>query len=193
MAEQMQSDESAPIDGDESAQEADEMTQMRAELEEAVREKKQFLAMAQRAQADLTNYKRRVAEEHEELTRNAKLRLLLKMLAIVDDQNRAMALVPDDAVAPGWLEGLRLVHRNLVNILESEGVTKIEAEGQPFEPTEQEAVSYEETPEGKEGMVVRVIRDGYKLNDKVLRAAQVAVSKPSQPQEEPEGTDQEEK
>ena len=185
MAEQMQSDE--------SAQEADEMTQMRAELEEVVREKKQFLAMAQRAQADLTNYKRRVAEEHEELTRNAKLRLLLKMLSIVDDQNRAMALVPDDAVAPGWLEGLRLVHRNLVNILESEGVTKIEAEGQPFEPTEQEAVSYEETPEGKEGMVVRVIRDGYKLNDKVLRAAQVAVSKPSQPQEEPEGTDQEEK
>ena len=183
-------DQEAPKD-DQEAPEADETVRMREELEEALREKDQFRTMAQRSQADLVNYKRRAAEELLEVRRSAKAELLLKVLSVADDLERALSLVPDDAVASGWLDGLRLVQRNLANVLDSEGITKIEAEGQPFEPWEHEAVLYEETPDGPQGMVIRVIREGYKLRDRVLRPAQVAVSRGPEPEAQPEDTQQE--
>ena len=169
----------------------EEQALIREQMEEALREKEQFRAMAQRAQADLINYKRRIDEERREFRRNANSQLLLKVLSIADDLDRAVALVPDDAAAPGWFEGLRLVRRKIDNILTSEGITKIEADGRAFEPREHEAAFYEETPDGEEGMVVSVIRDGYKLHDKVLRPAQVAVSKAPEPSDPRETTEQE--
>ena len=156
---------------------------IRAELEEALREKDQFRAMAQRAQADLINYRRRAEDEREEARRSANTGLILKVLNVVDDLGRAVAMVPDDAVAPGWLEGLELVQRNLQNLLDTEGVTKIDAEGKPFEPWEHEALLYEETDECEEGLVISVIRDGYRSGDRVLRPAQVSVAKAPAPAE----------
>lgn len=171
----------------EEAEEKDEMTLTQERLEEALREKDQFRSIAQRAQADLINYRKRAADEQKEIRRNANTSLLLKVLGIVDDLNRAVDMVPEDAVSPGWMEGLNLVQRNLANVLDSEGVTKIEAEGQPFEPWGHEAVFYQETPDGEHGIVTDVIRDGYKLRDRVIRAAQVVVSKAPEPaQENPE-------
>ena len=171
-------EDAAPSDGEEDAPLHEDLEE---QLDEAW-EKDQFRAMAQRAQADLANFKRRAAEEHEETRRNATSRLLLKVLSVVDDLDRGLALVPEDAMAPGWLEGLRLVQRNLSSILDSEGVTRIEAEGKPFEPWQHEAVFYEKTPNGPEGIVVNVVRNGYKVRDRVLRAAQVTVSKaPEEP------------
>ena len=196
MPEDRQMDSSPPGDGEPAAQDAsateeDKAKLVREELEEARREKDQFRAMAQRAQADLINYKRRATDEQHELRTNANSHLLTKVLSLADDLDRAIALLPDDAVAPGWREGLELVQRNLIHMLDSEGVTKIEAEGKPFEPWEHEAVLHETTPDGPEGMVVRVIRDGYKLRDRVLRPAQVAVSKSPEPQEQQETTQEE--
>ena len=162
------------------------------ELEEALREKDQFKAMAQRAQADLINYRRRVGDEREELRRSANTGLILRILTVVDDLERALALVPDDAVAPGWLEGLQLVRRNLQNLLDAEGVTKIEAEGKPFEPWEHEAIFYEETAESEEGLVVKVFRDGYRQHDRIVRPAQVSVAKAPEPQHQAETTLEEE-
>ena len=173
------------------ASEADDTGLVREQLEEALREKEQFRAMAQRAQADLINYRRRAEEQRDEVKRAANTELLLKILSVVDDLDRGLGLVPEDAVAPGWLDGLKLVQRNLYQFLDSEGVTKISAEGRPFEPWEHEAVFYEETPEGREGMVVKVIRDGYKLHDRVLRAAQVGVSKAPEQEERSETAQQE--
>ena len=162
-----------------------------AELEEALREKDQFRALAQRAQADLINYRRRVEDEREELRRSANTGLILRILTVVDDLERALDLVPDDAVAPGWLEGLQLVQRNLHNLLDAEGVTKIEAEGKPFEPWEHEAVLYEETTESEEGLVVKVFRDGYRKHDRIVRPAQVSVAKAPEPQHQAETTQEE--
>ena len=99
-------------------------------------------------------------------------------------QGRPQILIvplPEDAVAPGWMEGLSLVQRNMGNVLDSEGVTKINALGEPFEPWGHEAVFYQETPDGEEGIVTDVIRNGYKLYDRVIRAAQVVVSKAPTP------------
>ena len=105
---------------------------VKEQLEEALREKDQFRAMGQRAQADLVNYRRRAAEEQEELRRSINSRLLLKVLGVIDDLDRALAMVPEDAVAPGWLDGLHLVKRNLDNLRETEEFTRIASEGQTF-------------------------------------------------------------
>lgn len=160
-------------------------------LEEALREKDQFRKMAQRAQADLINYRRRADDDKAGLRRNANSELLLKILSVNDDLGRAVEHAPEGEEAGAWVEGLRLVQRNLQNVLQSEGVMRIEAEGRPFEPWEHEAVFHEVTPDGKEGMVVRVIQDGYKLHDRVLRAAQVTVSKLAEEEHSQETTDQE--
>jgi molecular chaperone GrpE len=150
---------------------------LQEQLDEALKEEGQFRAMAQRAQADLVNYKKRVAEEIQETRRSATTGVLLRTLSVVDDLERALSLIPDEAVAPGWREGLDLVLKNLNALLEAEGVKRIDAVGQPFDPRESEAVMHEETADVEEGAVVRVFREGYKHRDRVLRAAQVVVAK----------------
>ena len=184
-------DRSAATPEPEEKPEAAEDGLVAEQLEEALREKDQFRTMAQRAQADLANYKKRVTEEMEELHRAANSRLLLRILSVVDDLERALVMVPEEAVAPGWLEGLQLVLRNINNLLDSEGVSKMEAVGLPFEPRDLEAVQFRETPDAEEGSVIEVVRDGYKHHDKVLRAAQVVVAKKPGPQNQPETAEEE--
>lgn len=171
-------DASAPKDGEELLRQAlSEIEPLPDPIEDIERERDQFKAMAQRAQADLVNYRRRVEEEGQELQRNANANLIEKFLGVVDDFERAIDLLPEDAASAGWQEGLLLVKRNLENLLESEGVSKIEAAGKHFDPWEHEAVHYLETQDGEDGTVVQVFRDGYRLHDKVLRASQVIVAK----------------
>ncbi len=162
---------------DESPSQQQDTDLLQERLEEAEREKDQFRTMAQRAQADLTNYKKRASEEMDELRRQTTSGLLLKIIAIKDDLQRAVDLVPDDGSAEGWAEGLGLVMRNIDSALQAEGVTKTLALGMPFEPWECEAVQYQETDQAAEGTVVSVFREGYKHQGRVLRAAQVVVAK----------------
>ena len=192
MTEERKPENLDPPEDELSTSDGEDANLMREQLEEALREKDQFRALSQRAQADLYNYKARAAQEQESLRLNANSQIILKILSAMDDLDRAMRLVPEDAVATGWLEGLQLVQRNIENVLNSEGVTKIEAQDQLFEPREHEAVFYEETPDSQEGIVTKIVRDGYKLHDKVLRAAQVVVSKSPEPKDESETTHQEE-
>lgn len=177
MAQEQQPEDLTSLE-DQLDQEPDELTQLQAELDEALRDKEQYKNLAQRAQADLVNYRRRAAEELAEAKEKANAQVLLKVISVADDFNRAFGMIPEDAVAPGWYEGLQLVHRSLQQQMASEGLTKIEAAiGQPFDVREHEAVFFEPDPGSEEGSVVRVIRDGYKLHQRVLRAAQVSVSK----------------
>ena len=195
--EEQQAENDGPVNSDEQVEaipdEAqDEGSLMKAEMEEALREKEQFKAMAQRAQADLENYRRRAVDEQSEIRRNAGTTLLLKFLGVVDDIDRALELMPADVAGSGWVDGLELIQRNMKSILDSEGVEKIEAKGRRFEPWEHEAVSYQETPDGEDGVVTDVFREGYKLHDRVLRAAQVVVSKaPAPKKDETETSEQE--
>ena len=146
-------------------------------VEDIERDRDQFKALAQRAQADLVNYRRRVDDERQELQRNANASLLTKFLGVVDDFERAIDMLPGDAASAGWEEGLLLVKRNLESLLESEGVSKIDAAGKQFDPWEHEAVHYIESSDKEDGTIVQVFRDGYRLHDRVLRASQVIVSK----------------
>ena len=174
-------DTSAPENGDELLRQAlSEIEPLPNPIDDMERQRDEFKAMAQRAQADLVNYRRRVEEERQELRRNANANIIVKFLAVVDDFERAIDMLPDDESAAGWQEGLLLVKRNLDNLLESEGVSKIEAAGKDFDPWEHEAVFHQETPDVEEGVIVSVFKDGYRLHDKVLRAAQVIVAKSAQ-------------
>ena len=152
--------------------------------------------MLQRAQADLINYKRRTEEEREEQQKHANSRLINKLLPVVDDFNLAIDHAsrprPDDAEAPdagaSWLEGIRLIQRKLHSLLESESVTRIEVEGREFDPFEHEAMAYQESAEHREGQVMMVVRDGYKLHGRVIRPALVILArKPETPQRENQG------
>ncbi len=149
---------------------------LRAEMEEADRERGQFKALAQRAQADLANFRKRMEEEREEIHRSTAARLITKLLPVLDDIQRALDRPPVSAQEAGWLEGIRIIERSLRSMLESEGVTPIEADGKPFDPWEHEALYAVDDPVKQEGTVVTVIRPGYKLHGKVLRTAQVAVA-----------------
>ena len=191
MKDQDESGDTSPPEEEDRAPEVEDVALLREQLEEALREKDQFHRLAQRSQADLSNYRRRAADELQEQRRQAQSELLLKVVSLIDDLQRALSLVPEDAVAPGWLDGMRLVQRNTTNILESQGVSKIEAVGKPFEPWEFEAVQYAESADADEGQVIEVIRDGYKHYDRVLRAAQVVVSKKPEPETQSENTEEE--
>jgi molecular chaperone GrpE len=168
--------------------ELDETAQLQAQLEESERERDQFKAMALRYKADLDNYKKRAAQEMEESRDRISAQLLLKLVTVADDFSRAVNHLPEDSVDPSWFEGIQLVLRSMEGVLHSEGLSRIEAAiGQPFDVYEHEAVFFEPTNEVEEGAVVRVIRDGYKLRNRVLRAAQVSVAQAlPEPDENPE-------
>ena len=159
--------------------EATEMELLQAQLDEAEREKSQFKALAQRGQADFANFRKRADEEKLELLGTAKSQVILRILPALDDIQRAISQTPTAGaeVDNGWLEGFRLIERKLNSMLGSEGLQRIEAEGFAFNPWEHEIVSYLDVPKRKEGEVLEVTREGYKMNGKVLRPAQVVVVK----------------
>ena len=159
--------------------EATEMELIQARLAEAEREKSQFKVLAQRGQADFANFRKRADEEKLELLGNAKSQVILRILPAFDDIERAMGQAPAEGSETdnGWLEGFRLIERKLNSILEGEGLQRIEAKGLAFNPWEHEIVSYLDVPKRKEGEVLEVTRQGYKMNGKVLRPAQVVVVK----------------
>lgn len=129
------------------------------------------LAGWQRAQADFINYKRRTEQEKEGIGRFANSMLVVNLLPVLDDLERALDSISDD-IELGWVDGIRLIERKLRGILESQGLTPIQALGEPFDPYLHEAVRQDK---GKEGIVVEELQKGYKLYDRVIRPSKVVV------------------
>ena len=148
---------------------------MEGALEEARNASDENLRQWQRTAADFTNYKRRVDEERDTVLRFSNAVLIGKLLAVLDDFDRALENVPpetDDA----WAEGVRLVERKLRGVLEAEGVTPIEAAGLPFDPNVHEAVVHEETAEYPDNQVIDELQRGYRLHGRDQRPALVRVA-----------------
>ena len=125
-----------------------------------------------RAEADLQNYKRRAEQERDESRRFSHASLIINLLPILDDFERAFGSLDARLAGLTWLDGMRLIYRKLGALLESAGVRPIEAEGQTFDPRYHEAVAH---AEGEEGKVLSEVQRGYKLHDRVLRPAMVVV------------------
>jgi len=151
------------------------LEEMQAELEDARAQGDEHLRSWQRAVADYTNYKRRTEEERQTVAQFANALLISKLLAVLDDYDRSLEHVPPDEHS-AWVDGIRLVERKLRGVLESEGVTPIEAVGEPFDPNLHEAVVHEETADHPDNQVIGELQRGYRLHDRVLRPALVRVA-----------------
>ena len=125
-----------------------------------------------RAVADYQNLQRRAQEERAEFGRYQLTASVLNFLPVLDDLERAVETEHADIRDHPWVEGVRLVMQKFHGVLESAGVTEIHALNQPFDPAKHEALG---SAPGPDGTVVRVLRRGYALNDRVLRAAMVLV------------------
>jgi molecular chaperone GrpE len=130
------------------------------------------LAGWQRAQADFINYKRRSEQEKEEISKFANAALMLNLLPILDDMERALASIPSKVAEFTWVEGISLIERKLRASLEVQGLSQIKALGEPFDPKLHEAAMH---AKGEEGIVIEELQKGYKLHDRVIRPTMVVV------------------
>ncbi len=154
-----------------------QIEKLAGELEVARKEGEEYLTALQRERAEFQNFRRRTAEERMRDLGLAGEDLLRKVLAVADDFDRAIEARPGSIAHDPWFDGIAAIDRKLRQLLESEGVTPIEAEtGQPFDPREHEAIANVPNTGRAEGEIVEEVRRGYRLRDRVLRPALVAVA-----------------
>jgi molecular chaperone GrpE len=151
------------------------------ELTVAQRERGEYLALAQRTQADFENYRKRAARDAAAAGERAKSGLVRELLPVVDNLERALGVVaagerdesrPDEHLA----DGVRLVHSELVSVLARNGVEAFDPRGEKFDPELHEALSMRSEDGAEQGTVLDVVEKGYRLNGTVLRPARVVVS-----------------
>jgi molecular chaperone GrpE len=142
-------------------------------LAEVTRERDEYLDALQRLKAEFDNYRKRAAREQLELTSRAAERLAKELLPVLDDLERALAAAEEHKEAQ-LEEGVRLVHRSLVDALRKEGVAEIETDG-TFDPHVHEALLSQPDDEKESGAILDVLQKGYRIGDRVLRPARVIV------------------
>jgi molecular chaperone GrpE len=157
--------------------EAGPLAELRSSLEAANAKAAEYLDGWQRARAEFANYKRRNEREQADLTQTITASVLYRILPVLDDFDLAMKSAPTEGDGARWAEGLQLVQRKFNDLLAKEGITRIEADGQPFDPNVHEAVMHVEADGQPSGHVIEVLRQGYKHGDRVLRPALVKVAK----------------
>ena len=154
---------------------AERIEQLERELAEARAKSDEHLHHWQRSAADFANFKRRTDEERSIVGQFSTAALINRLLSVLDDFDRALEAVPPEA-HDAWIEGVKLVDRKLRNVLEAEGVTPIEARGQPFDPNLHEAVAHEPTADHPDNEVIDEVQRGYRLHDRVIRPSLVRVA-----------------
>jgi molecular chaperone GrpE len=161
-----QSEQSEEVGEKENVTDEQPAAPLADQLQQEKQRAESYLASWQRAAADYQNLKRRVEQEREEFARLGNASLIINLLPLLDDMERALENV--DA----RLAGLRLIYRKFQALLEMSGVSEIQADGQQFDPNLHEAVMY---GDGEEGKVINVVQKGYTLNGRVLRPTMVVV------------------
>lgn len=142
----------------------------------------EYLNALQRERAEFLNFKRRTAEERQRDLGLAAEDLIRKVLVLADDFDRAIEARPDSIASDPWFEGVSAIDRKLRQLLESEGVSAIDATpGTPFDPRDHEAIANVPGTGRADGEIVEQIRRGYRLRDRVLRPALVAVAGGAEP------------
>jgi len=167
----------APVPGVDAA--GDPLAAAAEALAALERERDEYLDALQRERAAFVNFKRRTAEEREQMLGWAAEALLTRVLGLADDFDRAILNRPAALADDAWSEGIVAIDRKLRLLLENEGVTPIEASpGTTFDPRVHEAVTTVTGSGLPEGVVADELRRGYRLRDRVLRPAMVATAAP---------------
>jgi molecular chaperone GrpE len=160
----------APENGEQLAAEVEAL---KRQLEEAEAKASEYKDNWLRSQAEFQNYKKRLDRDNEMMYASMKGDIIKKVLPALDDMERALQNRPvDDA----WANGIELITRKLQNILNSEGVRRIEAEGAAFDPNFHEAISHEHNEDFESEHVIAVVQNGYMLGERVIRPALVRVA-----------------
>lgn len=162
--------------GQPAAAETDLAT-LQAQLTQAEAQAAEYLDSWRRATADLSNARKRMQREMDDLRTAAGERVLEKLLPIVDDVTRAFTVVPAEQADSEWINGFRMIQRKLDALLESEGVQPILTAGQHFDPALHYAVTHEEADGYAESQIIGEVARGYRLGEKVLRPSMVRVAK----------------
>jgi molecular chaperone GrpE len=146
-------------------------------LTEAQSEAAKWKDVAARNQAELENYRKRVAREREDDLKRARAGLLEDLLPVLDNFELGMLEVRKGDPKSPIVVGMEMIERQLKDFMANSGVEPIDAVGAAFDPNLHEAVSQEASAEVSEGKIIRQLRKGYKFRDRLLRAAMVVVSK----------------
>ena len=150
-----------------------EIDALKRQLEEAEGKLAESVNGWQRTQADFQNYRKRIERDNELMYASMKGDIVKKVLPALDDLERALQNRPaDDA----WANGIELIARKLQNMLDAEGVKRIEAAGAEFDPKFHEAISHEHHEDFQSGYVIEVVQNGYMLGERVIRPALVRVA-----------------
>ena len=160
-----------------AADASDDPQRLKAQLQEEREKAQSYMQSWQRAAADYQNFKRRVEEERGETARLANAALIINMLPLLDDLDRALKNIDAHLAGLTWVDGIRLIYRKFQALLEMAGLEEISADAQTFDPSVHEAIS--EAP-GETNKVVSVVQKGYKIGDRVVRPAMVIVGKGSE-------------
>jgi molecular chaperone GrpE len=163
-----------PAESPRPESEADTRSELEAEREKAETYYKNW----QRSAADFINYKRRVEQERGEMARLSNAALVINLLPVYDDLDRAVESVDSTLAGLNWVQGIVNIHHKFSRLLEAMGVTEIAAENQPFDPARHEAVGRQP---GEEGRVLHVVQKGYEIQGKVIRPAMVIVGEAPPP------------
>jgi molecular chaperone GrpE len=173
-------DEAAEPAGEEDPENEEQRLLEKEAIEEedpiarAERERDEYLDLARRTQADFENYRKRAAKEAAAAGERAKGGLVRELLPVVDNLERALASA--QLGEQHLAEGVRLVHSELIAVLERNGVEQFDPKGESFDPTVHEALSTRSEDGADSGVVLDVVEKGYKANGTVLRPARVVVS-----------------
>ena len=131
-----------------------------------------YLANWQRAQADFINFKRRTEQEKGDIIKLANAGLIFNLLSVVDDMERALDNISNKLAGSKWVDGIVLIYRKFMAILEANGVSEMKTLGEQFDPSLHEAVVH---VEGESGKIMAVVQKGYLMSNRVLRPAMVKV------------------
>ena len=161
---------------DPGAQVLDDLEALRARLEKAEQSRDEYLNLAQRTKADFENYQKRMQRDLAVERRYAQAPLAADILSALDNLERATAAAEQAGEKGPLVQGVAMVHTQLLDILRRHGVTRIDALGKPFDPNLHQAVMQQPNAQYPPNTVVGVLEQGYLIHDRVLRPARVVVS-----------------
>lgn len=154
----------------------EELGNLQQELAEAQAKATEYLDGWQRSRAEFANYRKRVEREQAETYQRAAGNIIKRFVEILDDLELALRNRPTQGDGAAWSNGIELIYRKLLAILENEGVTQMMALGFPFDPNFHEAIAMAPSDQHQSGTVIEIVKQGYLLGDRILRPALVRVA-----------------
>ncbi|HSB67346.1 MAG TPA: nucleotide exchange factor GrpE [Anaerolineales bacterium] len=156
-----------------------ELTQLKAELEEAKQKECEYLSGWQRERAEFFNYKKRMEREQAQGGQNAFANAIRRYLDIADDLDRALKSKnrPTEGEGAVWANGIDLILRKLLSAFDADGIKLIDTDEKFFDPNMHEAISNEDSPDHESGQIIEVVQPGYMLGERIIRPARVRVAR----------------